>query len=79
MMWSPCLSGEVEGFFYGECRKVDVVFGAVLHVATVVLLYLLRCERVVVDRAFDLVEVVALICEDAEKRAAPCSWTTEDH
>ena len=78
-MWRPCLGSEVERFFYSECWKVDVVFGAVLHVAAVVLLYLLRCQRVVIYLAFDPVEVVALICEDAEKRAAPCSRATEDH
>lgn len=58
---------------------MDVIFGTVLDIASVVFGDVRRGERVVVDGALDRVIAFAVIGKGLEKRGAAGTRTPEDH
>ena len=78
-VWCTRLSGEGEGFFNGECGKVDVIFRAVLHVAAVKLLDVFGTERIVMDRSFDRVIFVPMVGEHSQECGTASARSAEDN
>jgi hypothetical protein len=57
---------------------VYIVFRAILNVATELSRNLAWCKGIVMDIAFDSVELFSLISEDFEKRTTARSGATKD-
>ena len=74
----PGRCGELEGLVYGESREMNIVFGAILNVATEMLVDLFRREGIVMDCALDVVELCPLICEGLEECGAAGTRSAKD-
>lgn len=74
-----CCSGEGEGLSDGEGGEMDIVLGAILHVATIVLSDFLRRQGIVMDIAINVVVLAALVGQILEEGATSRSRTPQDH
>lgn len=72
-------SGEIEGLFDRERRKMDIVFWTELDVPSIVLGNLRRRQGVVRDRAVRSMIVVAVIGDSFEESRATRTRISKDH
>jgi hypothetical protein len=78
-VWSAHLRRKGQSLLDGQRREVDVILGAVHHVATIVSTDLRGRERVVVYLAFDSMELAMTIGKRLQEGAASRAWTPKNH
>ena len=76
-MWGTSLGYEPDRFLDGQGGEVNVVFGGVLNVATVVSSDIFWSEGIVVDVTLDVVVSIALVRKHLEERCTSGSWATQ--
>lgn len=69
-MWRAGFDCEGQRLFNRECRKMNVVFGTVDNIASILLFYFLGSERVIPHFSFNSVIFLPLICECLQECAA---------
>ena len=77
--WGAGLGRELNRFLSNQGREMDVVFGGVFNVTTIVGSDSVWSERVVVDNTLDVVVGFTLVCEHLEECCASRSQATQQN
>ena len=78
MMRCTSLRGKREGLPHCESREVHIILRTILHIASIVLVDLLRREGVIVHLSLYVMVFVPMVRQDLEERAAPGTWATKN-
>lgn len=78
VLWRAGLGGKAESLANRHGREMDVIFRAVLHISSVVLLNLRRRERIIVAFALNGVVFMRLVGEGPEEGRATGSRASQD-